>query len=131
MEGTSVETTGGEIDGKFEGTAEVDGAFVLNDGLLVEDGALVETVVEGALLEVGDFVDEDGALVEEKEVKAVVFRSKSLNASFGACRCRAIFLFITRILFPTFKPYDKSDDMAYKIEESNLVYIQYLPSTSV
>ena len=58
MEGTSVETTDGEIDGKFEGTAEVDGAFVLNDGLLVEDGALVETVVEGALLEVGDFVDE-------------------------------------------------------------------------
>ena len=119
MEGTSVETTDGEIDGKFEGTAEVNGAFVLNDGLLVEVGALVETVVEGALLEVGDFVDEDWALVEEREVKAVVFRSKSLNASFGACRCRAIFLFT--ILFPTFKPYDKSDGMAYKIEESNQI----------
>ena len=43
----------------------LDGDLVLNDGdlvldgLLVEDdGALVETVVEGALLEVGDFVDE-------------------------------------------------------------------------
>ena len=32
----------------------LEGIFVL-----VEDGALVETVVEGALLEVGDFVDED------------------------------------------------------------------------
>ena len=46
-----------------------DGDLVLNDGDLVldgvlveDDGALVETVVEGALLEVGDFVDE-GRLV--------------------------------------------------------------------
>ena len=76
----------------------VDGAFVLNDGLLVKDGTFVETVIEGALLEVGVFVDKNGALVEEEEVKAVVFRSKSLKASFGKCRCRAIFLFT--ILFP-------------------------------
>ena len=86
----------------------VDGAFVLNDGLLLEDGALVDTVVEGALLEVGVFVDKDGALVEEKEVESIVFCSKSLNASFGACRFRAFFLFT--VLFPIFNPYDKIDE---------------------
>lgn len=77
-----------------------DGVFVLNHG--EEDGNLVDfSFAKGALLDVGNFVDEDGlgAFVEDREDN-VVF-SKSLIASLGARRCLAIFL--STFLFRTFK----------------------------
>lgn len=77
-----------------------DGAFVLNGE---EDGNFVDFSSEkGALLYVGNFVDEDGlgALVEDRR-EVVENPSKSLIASLGACRRLAIFLFT--FLLPTFK----------------------------